>query len=133
MPKTTTVRWVKGLQFVGTDHRGHSVVLSGDENGGVRPSQMLLVALSACSAVDVASILEKKRMRVASLEVEAEGTQDPDPPWTYRRIRLFFRLRGDGLTEQAVARAIRLSEEKYCSVAATIRGVAEITTGFVIE
>jgi putative redox protein len=134
MSKKTVVRLVRGLQFVGTDESGHSVVLSGDDkNGGPRPSPMLLVALSACSAVDVVTILSKQRMPVSRLEVEAEGEQDPDPPWTYHTIRLRYRLQGQGLTERAVSRAIRLSEEKYCSVAATIRGKAKITTEFVIE
>jgi len=133
MSRKTIVRRVSGLQFVGTDDRGHSVVLSGDESGGVRPSSMLLVAMSACSAVDVAMILGKQRISLTRLEVEAEGEQDADPPWTYRKIHLRYRIQGKGLTGKAVERAIRLSEEKYCSVAATVRGTAEIITEFVIE
>ena len=133
MSRKTVIRWVEGRQFVGTDDRGHSIVLSGDDSGGVRPSSMLLVAMAACSAVDVTSILEKQRVELSRLEVEAEGEQDPDPPWTYRRIHLRYRIRGKGLTEKAVERAIRLSENKYCSVAATVRGKAEILTEFLIE
>ena len=130
---TTTVRWVTGKQFVGIDSTKHSVVLStGDEGVGVKPSEMLLIALSACTAVDVVDILAKKRTPLSLLEIIATGEQDPNPPWPYRKINLKYVVRGHGLTDKAVAQAIQLSEEKYCSVAATIRGVAEITTEFEI-
>ncbi|UCD79720.1 MAG: OsmC family protein [Desulfobacterales bacterium] len=79
---TTTVRWLNETHFVGIDSGGHSVVLSGQKNGiGVSPSQMLLVALAACSSVDVVEILKKKRKKLTLLEVTASGEQDPDPPW----------------------------------------------------
>lgn len=130
---TITVRWVNESNFVGVDATGHSVVLSGQKNGiGVSPSQMLLVALAACSSVDVVGILEKKRKKLTLLEVTASGEQDPEPPWTYRKIHVKYRLGGKNLTEKAVEQAIGLSQEKYCSVAATIRGVAQITTEYEI-
>lgn len=130
---TTTVRWVRAKQFVGTDQNNHSVVLSGgDPAMGVSPSQMLLVALSACSAYDVVDIMDKKRKPLTLMEVTATGEQDPEPPWAYRHIHLKYRLGGQNLTEKAVSQAIELSQEKYCSVAATIRGVAEISFEFEI-
>ncbi len=130
---TTTIRWVRGKQFIGTDSHGQSIVLTGDdEHGGVRPSQVLLIALGACSSVDVVEVLQKKRMALQMLEVAVAGDQDEEPPWPYRKIRVSFRLKGEGLTEKAVARAIRLAEEKYCSVSATVRGVADISTDFEI-
>ncbi|MCJ8502721.1 OsmC family protein [Desulfatitalea alkaliphila] len=130
---TTTVRWVLGKQFVGTDSRHQSVVLSGDDPAsGVSPSQVLLIGLSACSAYDVLNIMNKKRQPLTMLEVIAEGEQDAKPPWAYRRIHLTYRVSGKDLTPKALTQAIRLSQEKYCSVAATVRGVAEITTEFVI-
>jgi putative redox protein len=130
---TTTVRWLNETHFVGTDSGGHSVVLSGQNNGiGVSPSQMLLVALSACSAVDVVEILKKKRKKLTLLEITASGEQDPEPPWPYRKIHVKYRLGGEGLTDKAVAQAINLSQEKYCSVSATVRGVAQITTEYEI-
>ena len=130
---TATVRWVSGRQFVGTDSRGHSVVLSGsDSQGGASPSEMLLVALASCTAVDVVTIMEKKRKPLSSLEIEITGDRDPEPPWPYRTIHVNFRVSGKELTEAAVSQAIALSEEKYCSVAATVRGVAAITTSFEI-
>lgn len=130
---TTKVRWVQDRQFVGMDSNRHAVVISGDKDqSGVKPSQLLLISLSACSAYDVVEILQKKRKVLRSLEVTAEGTHDDDPPWAIRKIHLHYRLSGEGLTENAVEQAIRLSEEKYCSVAATVRGVAAITTEFEI-
>ncbi len=130
---TTTVQWVTGQQFVGMDSNRHAVVLSGEkEPNGLSPSQMLLVALSSCTAVDVVDILTKKRKPLSRLEIIATGEQDDDPPWAYRKIHLTYRLRGKNLTDSAVQQAIQLSEEKYCSVAATVRGVAEITTEYEI-
>ncbi|MEJ2100769.1 MAG: OsmC family protein [Desulfobacterales bacterium] len=130
---SATVRWLNERNFVGVDSTGHSVVLSGQKNGiGVSPSQMLLVSLAACSSVDVVEILEKKRMTLRLFEVTATGEQDPDPPWTYRKIHVKYRLAGKNLTAKAVEQAISLSQEKYCSVSATIRGTAKITTEYEI-
>lgn len=132
MPKTI-VRWVTGKQFVGTDERNQSVVLSGDDPAkGVSPSQVLLIGLSACSAYDVLDIMAKKRKPLTLLEVVATGEQDPEPPWAYRRIHLKYRVDGDNLTEKALLQAIELSQEKYCSVAATVRGIAKIETSLEI-
>ena len=130
---TTTVHWLSGKRFVGIDSTNHSVVLSSkDEGVGMKPSDMLLLAVASCTAVDVVEILTKKRLRLESMEISACGEQDADPPWTFRRIHLKFRLGGQGLTEKAVEQAIHLSEEKYCSVAATVRATAPITTEFEI-
>ena len=128
---TATVKWIGGKQFVGIDSTQHSVVLSTpDEGVGIKPSELLLIAVASCTAVDVVEILEKKRMPLTYLEITASGEQDQDPPWTFRKIHINYRVSGKNLTEKAVAQAIQLSEEKYCSVAATIRATAQITTDF---
>jgi putative redox protein len=130
---TATVKWIGGKQFVGIDSTHHSVVLSTPEEGvGIKPSELLLIAVASCSAVDVVEILEKKRMHLTHLEISASGEQDQDPPWTFRKIHINYQIGGKNLTEKAVAQAIQLSEEKYCSVAATIRATAQITTEFEI-
>ena len=130
---TTTVRWVSGKQFVGMDSNQHAVVISGDEDpSGIRPSQLLLLALASCTAYDVVEILEKKRKPLSMLEITAEGEHAAEAPWPFRKIHLTYRLRGQDLTPKAVEQAIELSEQKYCSVSATIRGVAQITTEFQI-
>ena len=128
---TTTVIWISGKQFIGIDSTKHSVVLSTPDDGvGIKPSELLLIAVASCTAVDVVEILAKKRTPVNYLEISCSREQDQVPPWTFRRIHLHYLIGGRNLTEQAVAQAIQLSEEKYCSVAATVRATAEITTEF---
>ena len=130
---TATVQWLSGQRFVGIDSTNHSVVLSSQAEGvGVKPSDMLMIALATCCAVDVVEILAKKRMPINSMEITTTGEQDADPPWTFRKIHLKCRLSGAGLTEKAVEQAVQLAEEKYCSVAATLRATVEITTEFQI-
>ena len=130
---TATVKWIEGKQFIGVDSTNHSVVLSTPSEGiGIKPSDLLLIAVASCSAVDVVEILEKKRMTLTHLEISSSGEQDQNPPWTFRKIHMHFKIGGKNLTEKAVAQAIQLSEEKYCSVAATIRATAEIITDFEI-
>ncbi len=130
---TATVKWIDGKQFIGIDSTHHSVVLSTPDEGiGIKPSELLLIAVASCSAVDVVEILEKKRMPLTRLEISASGEQDQDPPWTFRKIHLHYKIGGKNLTEKAVSQAIQLSEEKYCSVAATVRATAQIITEFEI-
>ena len=131
---TVNVQWIGGKRFVGIDSTNHSVVLSTAAEGiGMRPTELLLIALASCTAVDVVEILRKKRLHLEALDISATGEQDKDPPWTYRKIHLHFDLRGPDLNPQAVEQAIHLAEEKYCSVASTLRGVAQITTGYTIH
>jgi putative redox protein len=135
MAKHATVRWVEERQFVGTDGTRHSVVMSSqdeDNATGMSPSQLLLVALGGCTAYDVVNILEKKRQKLTGLEVKVTGEQEQDPPWTYRKVHIEYMVRGTDPSEKAVRDAIELSEERYCSVAATLRGAAEITYAYTI-
>lgn len=130
---TATVKWIEGKQFIGVDSTNHSVVLSTPDEGiGIKPSDLLLIAVASCTAVDVVEILAKKRTPISYLEISSSGEQDQDPPWTFRKIHLHFKVRGKNLTEKAVEQAIQLSEEKYCSVAATVRATAQIITDFEI-
>lgn len=128
------VNWQPGGRiFIGTDSTKHSVVLSTtDEGVGMKPSELLLVAVGSCTAVDVVNILEKKRIQLNSLEIQVSGEQDTEPPWTFRKIHIHYKLQGAELTDKAVELAIQLSEEKYCAVSATIRATAEISTSYEI-
>lgn len=134
MSAETTLRWVpEGKRFVATDSTGHSVVLSTpDENSGMKPSELLLSALAACASVDVVEILAKKRTPLSFLEVGVSAEQDSDPPWTFRKMHMHFRVKGSSLKEKDVEQAIKLSEEKYCSVAATLRATVTIESSFEI-
>jgi putative redox protein len=89
--------------------------------------------LASCSGYDIVNILKKKRLNLQKLDVEVSPVQENDPPRTFREIHLTFRLKGGDLTEKAVEQAIKLSLEKYCSVASTISGKAKITNDFIIE
>jgi putative redox protein len=114
-----TAKWTGGKQFLATDDVGHFVVT--DQNGqGFKPPDLLLVALAGCAGIDVASILEKKRQIVSSIEVHVTKQNALDPPWTIEKIELEWVVRGKNLREKAVQDAVWLAEEKYCSVSASL-------------
>jgi putative redox protein len=125
------IKWLDKLEFVGTDSTKHSLVMSSqdEENGtGLKPSELLLLALGGCTAVDVVTIMRKKRQAVTGLEINVRGEQDEDPPWTFRHIHLEYVVRGKGLSEKGLAQAIELSEEKYCSVKNSL--ACEVTSSY---
>jgi putative redox protein len=135
MAAKALIQWVSKGQFIGTDSTKHSVVMSmqNEENAvGMKPSDMLLVALGGCSSIDLVNILRKKRQHLTGLEIEISGEQDPDPPWTFRKIEMIYTVRGRGLSEKAVASAIRLSADKYCSVKASLDKSIEVHTEYCI-
>jgi putative redox protein len=122
------VSWIGGKKFVGTDSTNHSVVLSTPDEGiGMKPSDLILVGLASCTSVDVVEILMKKKLDLRGLEVSVSAEQDKEPPWTFRAIHLTYTITGSGISKKDAEKAIQLSQDKYCSVAATLRGVAEIT------
>ena len=131
-----TVAWVQAEQFVASGSGGHSIVLDAPSGratwSGFKPSELLLAALGGCTAFDVIAILRKQRQRVSGLRVTVRGEQQEEHPWAFTQINVQYEVRGQGVSAQAVERAIGLSQEKYCSVAATVRGVATITTTFTV-
>jgi putative redox protein len=128
------VQWVGKERFVAQSPSGHMVALDSDRtsNGAPGPMELLLIALGACTATDIVSILAKKRQRLDSLEVEVSGERSTTPPRVWTRLEILYKLRG-ALEEKAVQHAIQLSEEKYCSVAAMLRKTAAITSRIQIE
>jgi len=94
---------------------------------GIGSSDLLSAALIGCSSYDVVEILGKQRQELTRLEVTAEAEQDQDPPWKFRKIHLRYQASGRSLDAEKVRKAIQLSEEKYCSVYATLKDVIEIT------
>jgi len=121
--------------FVGISPGGHALVLETDSSraSAATPMELLLLALGGCTAVDVVSILKKKRERVTNYRVEVRGERRAEHPRAYTRIEVRHVVRGHGLSEKAVASAVELSETKYCSVAATLRPGVELVTTYVIE
>lgn len=96
-------------------------------DAGPGPAEMLVVAGAACAAWDVVEILRKQRQDVRAIDCRADGDQQADPPWTFRRVELAFTIRGRGLDPDRVERAVALSVEKYCSVLSTIAHAATIS------
>jgi putative redox protein len=94
--------------------------------------ELLLVAVGSCTAVDVVSILRKKRQAVSAYRVEVRGERREEHPRSYKRMKVHHIVSGRNISEQSVAQAIQLSEEKYCSVAATLRPTVEIVSSFEI-
>jgi putative redox protein len=129
----TTVTWVKGMQFAAVDSTNHSVLLSTtDEGVGMKPSELLLSALGSCTAVDVVSILQKRRQQLTGLEIVVTGEQAEEHPKAFTHFHIRYIVTGVDINPTDVERAINLSEEKYCSVAATLRAGAEITYDYEI-
>jgi putative redox protein len=121
-----TATWIEEQRFEGIASSGHAMVMDGDKKTASSPMELLLIGLCGCTGYDVASILRKKREPFTALEVRAEADRAPDPPMVYTEIRLTYRVRGN-VSHKAVEDAVRLSEEKYCSVAATLSKTARIT------
>jgi putative redox protein len=133
---TVRVKWNGKRRFVAWDEAGHSVVMDAraeyhGDGSGVRPVELVLYALAGCTGMDVISILEKKRQRVTDFELEIVGTQRTDRfPKIYEHIEVTYVVTGIGVKEEAVARAIELSEEKYCSVKGMLGEQVTVTTSF---
>jgi putative redox protein len=126
--QTAKVQWIGEQKFVAVSPSGHALALDSDRETNTAPSPMelLLMALGACTATDIVIILEKKRQRLDSLEVICSGERAADPPRVWTKLDILFRLRGK-LEDGGVKQAIQLSEEKYCSVSATLKKSAELT------
>jgi putative redox protein len=132
------VQWLDGRAFVGESGSGHGVVMdgapeAGGRNIGVRPMEMLLLGLGACTAFDVVMILEKGREKLTALDIELDGDRATQNPKVFTHVKLNLKFRGYGLNPAAVERAIRLSEEKYCSASAMFRHTAKLELAWTIE
>jgi len=118
--------WTSGQQFVGEATSGHAVVMDGDKKSAASPIELVLIGLCGCTGYDVVSILRKKREPLTSLEVLAKAERAAEPPSVYTEIRLVYRV-GGKVSHKAVEDAVKLSEDKYCSVAAMLRKTAKIS------
>ena len=131
---TTVVSYAGDELFIGISPGGHAQVIETNSRRGhaATPMELLLIALGGCTGVDVVSILHKKRERITDYRIEVRGTRRDEHPRAYTRIELRHIVRGHNVSEKAVAQAIELSENKYCSVAATLRPTAEIVSTYEI-
>lgn len=133
------VLWVENSMFLGESGSGHTIVMdgppeSGGRNLGVRPMEMLLLGMGGCTAFDVMHILKKGRHAVLDCDVQLEAERAETDPKVFTKIHVHFIVKGKGLSETVVARAIELSAEKYCSASIMLGKSVEITHDFeVIE
>jgi len=126
------IDWLEGMAFRASTDSGHSIDIDGPpdlggENRGARPMELLLTGLGSCSAVDVVHILQRGRHAVTDCTVDISADRADVDPKVFTAIHLHFRVTGDNLREAAVARAVELSAEKYCSASIMLGKAAEIT------
>jgi len=131
---SATIHFAGNNFFVGVTPSGHAQTMETDSARGsaATPMELLLLALGGCTGVDVISILKKKRQHVTDYRIEVSGERRDEFPRSFTRLFVKHIVRGQGIAEQALAQAIELSDTKYCSVAATLRGTAEIVTSYEI-
>jgi len=133
-----SVTWSAGMSFSGAADSGFSIPLDasadvGGQEGGFRPIELMLVSLAGCTAMDVLSILQKKRQTVTGFRVQAEAERAEAHPRVFTRVHLRYILTGKGLDPAAVQRAVELSETKYCPAQAMLRPTVAITSSVEIR
>lgn len=125
------VTWHQGLSFTGTATTGFQVPLGADPavggaNDGFRPMELMALSLAGCTAMDVISILTKKRQQVTGFEVRVQADQAPEHPHIFTHIVITYLITGRSVEEDAVRRAIELSATRYCAAQATLAKVAQM-------
>jgi putative redox protein len=134
--KTASITLEGGdLRFIARSGSGHDIVLD-DSHGdaGMRPAELIPIAVAGCTAMDVISILRKKRQDVSRYEVRARGEQQDAHPNAFTRIDIVHVIEGEAIDVEAVARAIELSATKYCAVGATLStGMTEIHHAYLVR
>ena len=133
------VKWLENAALVGETGSGHAVVIDGPaeiggRNLGVRPMEMMLLSVGACSTVDVLHILKKARQPVTDCYVEVESKRADTEPKVFTDIHLHFVVQGEGLSDARVKRAVERSAEKYCSASIMLkRGGVNVTHSYEIQ
>lgn len=125
------VQWTGDMRFIATADSGHALVIDtnaehGGHNSASSPMEMVLMGLAGCSAIDVLHILKKKRLQPEAMEIRLEAGRRENHPRVFSDVHLEFRFAGSGLTVKALTTAVKLSMEKYCSVAGMVSQTAAI-------
>jgi putative redox protein len=128
--ETVHADWIDDQRFLLRDRFDFPIVMA--QPNGVSGADLLPLSLIGCAAWDVIAILRKQRQQVTALQVEAKSERDDEPPWRFRRIRITYKLTGWRINPQRVRRAIELTEQKYCSIFATLSRAVEIQSDFEI-
>lgn len=134
----TRIKWIDNVAFVGETGSGHAVVMdgapeAGGRNLGPRPMEMVLLGLGGCTAFDVIAILRKARQSVVDCVIEVDADRAESVPKVFTKIHVHYVVTGRQLEEKHVARAVKLSAEKYCSVSRMLAASAEITHDYEIR
>ena len=133
------IKWVENAAFTAEAGSGHAIVVDGPpdiggRNLGVRPMELMLMSVGACSAVDIVHILKKARQPIDDVQVEVKGERADTEPKVFTAIHLHFIVKGKGLLANQVERAVKLSAEKYCSASIMLgRAGAKMTHDFEIK
>ncbi len=127
--------WKGGLTFDADLPSGAKLVVESNGQGGPTPIEAFVCSLASCSAMDVVSILQKMRQPVESYTLEIEWERGPKDvfPRPVTGIRIRHVLRGNGLDPEAVEKAVKLSDEKYCGVTASLRNPPRIETTWYVQ
>lgn len=138
LPVVIKVKWVDGMRFVANDDKGHSIVMDvskdhGGEGSGFGPMQLMLAAFGGCTGIDIVELMRKQRQQLETLEITVSGRRVKEPPRVYDKVHVDYVFKGKDLGEKAVQRATALSQDKYCSVGATLRTKADVTYNYVIQ
>jgi putative redox protein len=125
---TATVKWVSGEQFLATLPSGHAVPIDSnrEQNSAPGPMELMLAALGSCTGTDIVLILGKKRQKLESLEIVIQGERAKEPPTVWVKLEMLYRMKGK-VDDKAARDAIRLSLDKYCGAAATLRKTAALS------
>lgn len=128
------IRFAGDEMFIGISPSGHAVAMDvkNENKTAPTPLELLMIAVGGCTAVDVVDILRKKRQTVTDYKVEVSGERRAEHPRSFEKLFVRHIVRGRNVSSEAVAAAIKLSDETYCSVAATVKPTAEIVTSFEI-
>ena len=130
--KGVTLAWQEGLVFRGGEPGGPAVTIDGDNAVAPGPMLTLLLAAAACTGADVVAILEKMRVTLRELRIDASGVRREEEPRRYTAIHLQYHIRGEGLDEAKARRAIELSITKYCSVVHSLAPDIRLTHGLTL-
>jgi len=134
---TTKMNWVEGDKFEGTGAFGNKMTVdtpeaAGGTGQGFKPTELLLWGMAGCTGIDVVRILRKQRQEISSLQIEVIGHHQDKYPKPFHTVEVKFTAKGKGLNENKLAKAIELSEEKYCMVSQTVVRETKVVTSYEI-
>lgn len=133
-----SMQWKGGLKFEGTSSFGHKIVTDGGKAGGGneeghKPTELLLYGIAGCTGIDVVRILQKMKQELTDLKIELIGLHNDDYPKPIHTIEIKYIFTGNNLDPNKVAKAIELSESKYCMISQTVQHEGKVVTSFEIK